>query len=205
MGSVLAAFKDPAKGEGTNQVVVNYDAKDGNVSVNAAQPITSISLESASGVFMGDAAANLGGPFDVDTDVKVFKAVFGSDFSEVDFGTVARRIGQRLCARRPDRKRIPGRRRRDVRSGRPAELHPRTVLCGLTRARRVGLNRLRIEAPLERVAQAQGRSRPFPRSGLRPVLQSGCAARKSTPRQPRSRGSPRKGCHTVPTRPKGRA
>ena len=74
---------------GTDQVVVNYDAADGNVSVNASQPITSISLESASGIFTGSAATNLGGPFDVDTDVKVFKAVFGSDFAQVDFGTVA--------------------------------------------------------------------------------------------------------------------
>ena len=88
-GSVLvAALKDPAKGEGTNQVVVTYDAADGNVSVNATEPITSISLESASGIFTGSAAANLGGPFDVDTDVKVFKAVFGNQFSEVDFGAV---------------------------------------------------------------------------------------------------------------------
>ena len=88
-GSVLAALKDPAEGEGTDQVVVTYDAADGNVSVNATQPITSISLESASGIFTGSAAANLGGPFDVDTDVKVFKAVFGDQFSEVDFGAVA--------------------------------------------------------------------------------------------------------------------
>lgn len=70
-GSVLAALKDPKKGEGTDQVVVTYNAPDGNVSVNASQPITSISLESASGIFTGSPAANLGGPFDVDTDVKV--------------------------------------------------------------------------------------------------------------------------------------
>ena len=88
-GPVVAALNDPAKGEGTDEVVVSYDAADGNVSVQAAVPITSISLESASGIFKGDAAANLGGPFDVDTDVKVFKAVFGDQFSEVEFGAVA--------------------------------------------------------------------------------------------------------------------
>ena len=82
-----AALQDPPAG--SDEVVVNYDATDGNVSVNASRPITSISLESASGIFTGSDAQNLGGPFDVDTDVKVFKAVFGSDFSEVDFGAVA--------------------------------------------------------------------------------------------------------------------
>lgn len=90
-GSVLAALKDPRNSSdpGTNQVVVRYDAADGNVRVDASQPITSISLESASGIFTGSAATNLGGPFDVDTDVKVFKAVFGGDFTQVDFGPVA--------------------------------------------------------------------------------------------------------------------
>ena len=81
------ALQDPPAG--SDEVVVSYDAANGNVSVNATRPITSISLESDSGIFTGIAAANLGGPFDVDTDVKVFKAVFGGDFSEVDFGTVA--------------------------------------------------------------------------------------------------------------------
>ena len=87
----VAALKNPknAADPGTDEVVVNYDAADGKVSVTAMRPITSISLESDSGIFTGDPAANLGGPFDVDTDVKVFKAVFGGDFSNVEFGAVA--------------------------------------------------------------------------------------------------------------------
>ena len=94
-GRYRRALKDPMKGEGTDQVVVSYDFFDGNLSVIASEPITSVSVESASGIFTGSPAANLGGPFDVDTDVKVFKAVFGSDFSEVDFGAVAQpRLGR---------------------------------------------------------------------------------------------------------------
>ena len=85
----VTALKDPAQGEGTNQVVVNYNAADGNFSVTATEAITSVSLESASGIFTGDAAGNLGGPFDVDSDPKIFKAVFGDNFTEVDFGAVA--------------------------------------------------------------------------------------------------------------------
>ena len=86
MGPYRALQDAPA---GTDDVVVNYDVANGNVSVDALNPITSISLESVSGIFTGEAAANLGGPFDVDTDVKVFKAVFGDDFSNVEFGAVA--------------------------------------------------------------------------------------------------------------------
>ena len=82
-----AALKPEGAGDG--QVLVTYDAADGHVSVHAAQPITSIQLDSASGVFTGDPAANLGGPFDVDADAKVFKATFGSSLSDVDLGTVA--------------------------------------------------------------------------------------------------------------------
>ena len=83
----LAAVKDEGQGDG--QVTVTYDAADGNVSVQAAQAITSVSVESASGIFTEAAAQDLGGPFDVDTDDKVFKAVFGDSFSDVDFGAVA--------------------------------------------------------------------------------------------------------------------
>ena len=84
-----AALRDAAAGDGTDQVVINYNSADGNFSVTAKEAITSISLESASGIFTGTEAQNLGGPFDVDSDPKIFKAVFGDNFSEVDFGPVA--------------------------------------------------------------------------------------------------------------------
>ena len=76
-------------GEGDGKVVIDYDPNSGNVSVRTSAPISSFQLESASGAFTGEAAQGLGGPFDVDSDGKIFKATFGDQFSEVDFGPAA--------------------------------------------------------------------------------------------------------------------
>ena len=51
--------------------------------------MTSINIDSAAGIFTGDAAANLGGSFDNDADNNIFKATFGSSFGTLSFGNVA--------------------------------------------------------------------------------------------------------------------
>ena len=79
----------PAQSQGDGNVVVSYDATTGGVRVDAESPITSFQVESAAGIFTGEPAHGLAGPFDVDTNAKIFKATFGDQFSELDFGLVA--------------------------------------------------------------------------------------------------------------------
>ena len=55
----------------------------------AGKQLTSINIESASSIFTGAPAANLGGSFDNDTDNNIFKATFGSSFGSLAFGNVA--------------------------------------------------------------------------------------------------------------------
>ena len=86
---VFVATAHKRSGEGNGEVTVLYDAPSGNVRVTSTAPITSIQLESASSIFSAEPAQNLGGPFDVDTDAKIFRAIFGNQFSQVDFGAVA--------------------------------------------------------------------------------------------------------------------
>ena len=73
------------------QTSVVYDAGTGEVSVDAAigTELTSINIDSAAGIFTGEAAANLGGSFDNDADGNIFKATFGSSFGSLSFGNVA--------------------------------------------------------------------------------------------------------------------
>ena len=75
--------------QGDGNVVVTYDATTGGVRVDAGSPISSFQVESAAGIFTGETAHGLGGPFDVDTNAKIFKATFGDQFSELDLGAVA--------------------------------------------------------------------------------------------------------------------
>ena len=70
-------------------VTINYDPGSGNVSVSTTEPISSFQVESASGIFTAEAAKGLGGPFDVDSDGKIFKATFGDQFERLSFGNVA--------------------------------------------------------------------------------------------------------------------
>ena len=51
--------------------------------------MTSINIDSAGGIFSGEAAQNLGGSFDNDADNNIFKATFGSSFGSLSFGNVA--------------------------------------------------------------------------------------------------------------------
>ena len=73
---------DPGGSEGDGQTSVVYDARTGEVAVDApaGTELTSINIDSASGIFTGDPAQNLGGSFDNDADNNIFKATFGSSF-----------------------------------------------------------------------------------------------------------------------------
>ena len=72
------------------QTSVVYDSNTGELSVDAPAggELTSINIDSASGIFTGDAAGNLGGSFDHDADDNLFKATFGSSFGSLSFGNV---------------------------------------------------------------------------------------------------------------------
>jgi hypothetical protein len=60
------------------------------VDAPAGTELTSTNIDSASGIFTGDPAANLGGSFDAESDVNIFKATFGTSFGSLSFGNVAR-------------------------------------------------------------------------------------------------------------------
>jgi hypothetical protein len=77
--------------EGDGQTSVGYDASTGELWVDApaGQELTSINIDSASNIFTGAPAQNLGGSFDNDADGNIFKATFGSSFGSLSFGSVA--------------------------------------------------------------------------------------------------------------------
>ena len=77
--------------ESDGQTSVVYDPGTGEIAVDApaGTELTSINIDSASGIFTGSAAANLGGSFDNDADNNIFKATFGSSFGSLSFGNVA--------------------------------------------------------------------------------------------------------------------
>jgi cyclophilin family peptidyl-prolyl cis-trans isomerase len=102
VGGVLAAGPETADGEDGDVsiqigqgVFVIYNANTGSLRVDSSRNLSSVEIVSASGIFTGSPAANLGGPFDVDTDVKIFKlsplTTGGSaiGFGSVNFGNVA--------------------------------------------------------------------------------------------------------------------
>jgi hypothetical protein len=51
--------------------------------------LTSINIDSESGIFTGEPAQNLGGSFDNDADDNIFKATFGGSFGSLSFGRVS--------------------------------------------------------------------------------------------------------------------
>jgi hypothetical protein len=73
------------------QTSIGYNPGTGEVYVDApaGTELTSINIDSAGGIFTGDAAANLGGSFDNDADGNIFKATFGGSFGSLSFGNVA--------------------------------------------------------------------------------------------------------------------
>jgi hypothetical protein len=88
-GPYAAIIKGGHRGDAQTSIV--YDAGTGELAVDApaGQQLTSLNIDSAAGVFTGDAAANLGGSFDNDADNNIFKATFGSSFGSLSFGNVA--------------------------------------------------------------------------------------------------------------------
>jgi hypothetical protein len=74
-----------------DQTSIVYHANTGELSVDAPAEtgLTSISIDSAAGTFTGDAAENLGGSSDNDSDGNIFKATFGSSFGSLSLGKVA--------------------------------------------------------------------------------------------------------------------
>ena len=77
--------------EADGQTSIVYNANTGEVAVDAPAGVelTSVNIDSAGGIFTGDAATNLGGSFDNDADNNIFKATFGSAFASLSFGNVA--------------------------------------------------------------------------------------------------------------------
>ena len=89
-GPYAAIAPSGAGNDGQTSIV--YDAGSGEVRVDApvGTELTSINIDSASGIFTADPALNLGGSFDNDADNNIFKATFGSSFASISFGNVAR-------------------------------------------------------------------------------------------------------------------
>jgi hypothetical protein len=80
---------DGVRGDGQTSIVYNPATGEVAVDAPATTQLTSINIDSASGIFTGAPAQNLGGSFDNDSDTNVFKATFGSSFGTLSFGNVA--------------------------------------------------------------------------------------------------------------------
>jgi hypothetical protein len=84
-----------------DQTSVIYNAITGEMGVDApaGRALTSVNIDSATGIFTGDPAQNLGGSFDNDSDTNLFKATFGTSFRSLNFGPVAQPgLSQELVA-----------------------------------------------------------------------------------------------------------
>jgi hypothetical protein len=71
---------------------VIYNANSGELALDIPEGhcgFTSMNIESETGIFTGQPALNVDGPFDVDADHIIFKAVFGGSFHSLSFGAVA--------------------------------------------------------------------------------------------------------------------
>ncbi len=80
---------DGVRGDGQTSIVYNPGTGEVAEDAPATTQLTSINIDSASGIFTGAAAQNLGGSFDNDSDANIFKATFGSSFGSLSFGAVA--------------------------------------------------------------------------------------------------------------------
>jgi hypothetical protein len=88
-GPYAAVRPDGLFGDGQTSVVYNPATGELAVDAPAGVELTSINIDSASGIFTGESAQNLGGSFDNDADNNIFKATFGSSFASLSFGNVA--------------------------------------------------------------------------------------------------------------------
>ena len=73
------------------QTSIVYNTTTGELAIDApaGMELTSINIDSAAGIFTGNAAQKLGGSFDNDADHNIFKATFGSSFGSLSYGNVA--------------------------------------------------------------------------------------------------------------------
>ena len=88
-GSLSALADFGTAGDGQTTFIYNPTTGEVQIDAPAGTNLTSVNIVSASGVFTGDDASNLGGSFDIDTDTTIFKATFGSSFGSLSFGNVA--------------------------------------------------------------------------------------------------------------------
>jgi hypothetical protein len=90
-GPYAAIGANGIRGDGQTSLVYNPGTGELAVDAPAGTQLTSINIDSASGIFTGQPAQNLGGSFDNDSDTNIFKATFGSSFGSLSFGNVAAR------------------------------------------------------------------------------------------------------------------
>lgn len=86
--SALAGIRGPDD----RHVVLSYNSLPGEISVHApaTKNLTSISIDSASGIFTSSACAqNLDGRFDNASEDNIFKATFLDSFGSLSFGAIA--------------------------------------------------------------------------------------------------------------------
>jgi hypothetical protein len=84
-----AALSGP-EGSGDGNATIVYDANTGEVAVDVpGTELTSILIDSVSGIFTGDPNALLAGSFDSDTDQSIFRGTLGGSFGSFSFGNVA--------------------------------------------------------------------------------------------------------------------
>ena len=88
-GPYAAIAKGGTPGDVQTSIVYNPNTGEVAVDAPAGKDLTSVNIESASGIFTGAPAQNLGGSFDNDSDTNIFKATFGSSFGSLSFGNVA--------------------------------------------------------------------------------------------------------------------
>ena len=91
-GPYAAVAVTPATdGFAQDRASIRYHAETGQVDVQVpdSTELTSIRLQSESGIFVGDSASGLTGPLDVDTDHALFKSSFGGRFGSLSLGSVA--------------------------------------------------------------------------------------------------------------------
>jgi hypothetical protein len=88
-GTYGAVQPSGIKLDGQTSIVYHQATGEVEVDAPAGVRLTSINIDSAAGVFTGDAAAGLGGSFDNDDNNNIFKATFGSNFGSLSLGLVA--------------------------------------------------------------------------------------------------------------------
>ena len=87
-GSLAAIAPGGSLNDGQTSIVLYNANGELGVDVPAGTELTSMNIDSASGIFAGDPAQNLGGSFDNHDAHNIFKATFGSSFGSLSFGNV---------------------------------------------------------------------------------------------------------------------